>query len=133
MAINVRIVSKNGARPGFYFRFILKTGPGPINFLNSTNDFSVAFFLIDARLPLKRNFSQIVLFLSETAINTVPTGLPCLPPVGPAIPVIPMPKQLFASIRTLRAIAKAISSETAPFPAISSAGICRIFSFVLLL
>ncbi len=49
-----------------------------------------AWFLIEERLPLNKNFLEITFLLFDTAINTVPTGLSAVAPVGPAMPVIPI-------------------------------------------
>ena len=83
---------------------------------------------MEERLPWKLNFVQIVLFLLVTAIKTVPRGLPGVAPVGPAIPVMPIPRSVLAILRIFFAIREAVSLETAPFLAIVEAGILRIFT-----
>lgn len=88
---------------------------------------------MEERLPWKVNFLQIVLFLLATAIKIVPRGLPGVAPVGPAIPVMPIPKSVLAILLIFFAIREAISWETAPFLAIVEAGIFRIFTLAWLL
>ena len=92
--------------------------------------FSADCFLIAARLPRKINFLQIVSFLLVTQIKTVPTGFLGIAPVGPAIPVMPIPRSVLAILRIFFAIREATSFETAPFLAIVEAGIFRIFTLV---
>ena len=79
------------------------------------------------------NLLQIVLFLSDIAINTVPTGLLRIAPVGPAMPVMPIPKSLLANFLVPCAIFRATSAETAPFLAMNWAGMLKIFCLDLLL
>ncbi len=79
------------------------------------------------------NNRQRVLFLLARAINTVPTGLVMVAPVGPAIPVILIPKSAWVFFRMLVAINIATWRETAPYSAIVFAGIFSIVSLDLLL
>ena len=58
---------------------------------NNFKELRQAWFLIERRLPRNKNFLQTVFLLLDTAIKTVPTGLPEVSPVGPAMPVIPIP------------------------------------------
>ena len=48
-------------------------------------------------------------------MKTVPAGFWGVPPVGPAMPVMPMPKSALASFLTFCAMRRATSFETAPF------------------
>ena len=50
-----------------------------------------------------------------TAIQTVPTGLPGVPPVGPAMPVVEMPYVAPVARRTPSAICSATLRLTAPY------------------
>ena len=84
-------------------------------------------------MPLNINFLQIVRFLSDKAIKTVPRVLPGVAPVGPAMPVMPIPKSVLAICRIFLAIRDATSFETAPFCEIIEAGIFNILALVWLL
>jgi hypothetical protein len=64
--------------------------------------------------PLKQNLRHTVRFFPLTEIKTVPTGFPGIAPVGPAIPDIPIPKEVFASFLTECAIMRQTTDETAP-------------------
>ncbi len=96
------------------------------NFFNNSRLFKAVFFLTVGRLPVKRNLLQIFLFPLSMAIKTVPMGFSGEPPVGPAIPVIPIPKSVLANLRTFCANLEATIEETAPFWAIREEGIFRI-------
>lgn len=84
-------------------------------------------------MPRKTNFLQIVLLLLARAIKTVPTGLLGVAPVGPAMPVIPIPRSVLARCLIFFAIRQATFFEAAPFLAIIEAGIFRTFILVWLL
>ena len=63
---------------------------------------------------------------SATPIQCVPTGLPSLPPSGPATPVTARPSSVPNRWLTPSAMAAAHSAETAPCSAISAAGTAEL-------
>ena len=67
------------------------------------------------------------------AINTVPTGLPGTAPVGPAIPLIPIPISALASRFIASAIFTQVSLDTAPYLMITGEGMLKILFLDLLL
>src|SRR3989338_3594380 len=70
-----------------------------IIFKRSFKASSLARDLMARRLPAKINFLTETPLLLATAIKTSPTGFAFVPPAGPAIPVIPIPKSVLAIFR----------------------------------
>ena len=61
---------------------------------------------------------------------TVPTGFSSVPPSGPAMPVMPIPKSAPDTRRTPRAISAAVSDDTAPCASSVSWRTPSIFSLI---
>ena len=73
-----------------------------------------AFDLISEREPSNWHFKHKVSLLVATAMKTSPTGFLKVAPVGPAIPVMLIPKSVFNIVLTLLARVMATSALTAP-------------------
>ena len=58
---------------------------------------------------------KAILELTSQQEVTLRVGVSSVPPPGPAMPVMPMPKSAPAARRTPRAISAAVSAETAPY------------------
>ena len=65
-------------------------------------------------LSVRFNFLLTVIFSSEYAIHTVPTGLSLVPPPGPAIPEDAIPIDVLNFILIFFAISSSVSLDTAP-------------------
>ncbi len=77
------------------------------------------------------NFFTNVPPSSATAINTVPTGVFFVPPVGPATPVVDNPKVVLKTFRTPSAMRFATCRLTAPYLSIYFQRNTKVLSFRL--
>ena len=81
-----------------------------------------AWNFTSSRSPKKRKVRDEVPSADASATATVPTGFSAVPPVGPAIPVMPTPRSAPARYRMPSAIARATGSLTAPWAARTASG-----------
>ena len=96
------------------------------------NASNVVFCLISSLFPINWYLFVIIFSFVPIPIQTSPTGLFSLPPVGPAIPVTAIDKFAFNVFYEFLAILNATISLTAPFFVIKSFGILSNLHFISL-